>query len=78
MTTHGELREQVIKTSLSMIDESRHGETTGEDVARELGIDITDNEARSALYDTFFAVKDTYLDCSFPGGMVLPYRVRRR
>jgi hypothetical protein len=75
---HGQLKERAIATSLRLIDESQHGETSGEDVARALGLDLGDQPKVMQLYHALFAAKDEgLLRCDFPGGMGLPYRIRR-
>jgi hypothetical protein len=62
--SHGELKQQVIETSLRLIDESEHGEVSGEDVAHELGMDPKTPE----LYDAFRVANDQgSLSCEFPG-----------
>jgi hypothetical protein len=49
MRTHSDLKQQVIDTSLRLIDESEHGQIEGSDVAEELGMD----PEGSALYNAF-------------------------
>jgi hypothetical protein len=72
--SHGQLKQDVIATSYRLIDESERGETSGEAVAHELDVDPND----SGIYHAFFAARDEgYLRCDFPGGMRLPYRIRR-
>jgi hypothetical protein len=71
---HAELKADVIATSLRLIDESTPGETTGDTGRLELGLEPN----APGLYDAFFAAKEEgSLRCDFPGGMQLPYRVRR-
>ena len=75
---HAELKREVIETSLQLIDESERGEITGEQLVQALGIDLNDREAVMQLYHALFAAKDEgSLRCDFPGGMGLPYRIRR-
>lgn len=74
MSTHAELKEQVIQTSLRLIDQSSHGQIQGEDVAVELGIDPND----AMLHSAFHAACDHGdLLCDFSGGMDLPTTVTR-
>ncbi len=72
--THGVLRQQVLDASLVLIDQSPHGEVSGEDVANYVGINPSDPQ----LYHVFKAVDEQgYLRCDFSGGMKLPWAIRR-
>lgn len=78
MPTHAELKKQAIETARQLIDDSPDGQTTGEDVARALGIDLNDDPAVNQLYHALFTANDEgSLRGDFPGGMQLPYRIRR-
>ena len=76
--THGDLKRNAIETSYRLIDESQHGEITGERLVQALGIDPNDRKAVMQLYHALFAAKEEgSLRCDFPGGMRLPNRIRR-
>jgi hypothetical protein len=73
--TEGEIREQAVAAAKRLIANSRNGKTTGEDVARALGIS-DDAEARKVLVDALMdANENGDLRADFPGGMELPYRI---
>ena len=75
MFTEGEIRDQAVAAAKRLIAKSGNGETTGEDVARELGI-ADDNEARTVLADALMDANEKGdLRADFPGGMELPYRI---
>jgi hypothetical protein len=74
MSTHSDMKQQVIDTSLRLIDESERGQIEGSEVAEDLGMDPED----SALYNAFREACDQgYLRCDFPGGMQIPHMIRR-
>ncbi len=76
--THGVLRQEILDASLALIDNSPHGEVSGADVARHIGISLNDQASSARLYHAFKAVHDSgYLRCYFPGGMQLPLGIRR-
>jgi hypothetical protein len=73
--TEGEIREEAVAAAKRLITQSRDGETTGEDVARELGIS-EDAEGRKVLADALMDANEKGdLRADFPGGMELPYRI---
>jgi hypothetical protein len=75
---HAELKRDAIETSYRLIDESQRGEITREQLVQALGIDPNDRKAVMQLYHALFAAKDEgSIRCDFPGGMELPYRIRR-
>jgi hypothetical protein len=76
---HGELRDQIITTAFRLIEQSEHGQVDGEDVVRELGLDVKAGEAGyGSLYSAFRSACDEgYLRCEFPGDMELPVMIRR-
>ena len=75
MYTEGEIREEAVAAARRLIAQSRNGETTGEDVARELGIS-DDAEGRMVLADALMDANEKGdLRADFPGGMELPYRI---
>ena len=75
MFTEGEIREEAVAAAKRLIAQSRNGETTGEDVARELGIS-DDAEGRTVLVDALMDANEKGdLRADFPGGVELAYRV---
>jgi hypothetical protein len=73
--TEGDIREQAVAAAKRLIAKSQSGETTGEDVARELGIS-DDPEGRMVLADALMDANEKGdLRADFPGGMELPYRI---
>jgi hypothetical protein len=76
MFTEGDVREPAVAAAKRLIAQSRNGETTGEDVARELGISGDDAEGRRVLADALMDANEKgELRADFPGGMELPYRI---
>jgi hypothetical protein len=75
MFTEGDIRDQAVAAARRLIAKSRNGETTGEDVARELGIS-DDAEGRTVLVDALMDANEKGdLRADFSGGMELPYRI---
>ena len=75
MFTEGEIRGEAVAAAQRLIAESRNRETTGEDVARALGV-TDDNEARKILADALMDANEKGdLHADFPGGMELPFRI---
>jgi t-SNARE complex subunit (syntaxin) len=75
VSTEGDVREQAVAAAKRLIAKSPNGETTGEDVARELGIS-DDAEGRKVLADALMDANEKGdLRADFPGGMELPYRI---
>jgi hypothetical protein len=73
--TEGDVREQAVAAAKRLIANSRTGETTGEEVARALGIS-DDAEGRKVLADALMDANEKGdLRADFPGGMELPYRI---
>lgn len=69
------MRDQAVAAAKRLIARSRNGATTGEDVARELGIS-DDPERRKLLADALMDANEKGdLRADFPGGMELPYRI---
>jgi hypothetical protein len=76
MFTEGDIRDQAVAAAKRLIANSRDRETTGEDVARELGISEDNAEGRMVLVDALMDANEKGdLRADFPGGMELPYRI---
>jgi hypothetical protein len=76
MFTEGDIRDEAVAAAKRLIAESRNGETTGEEVARELGIWEDDAEGRTVLADALMDANEKGdLRADFPGGIELPYRI---